>query len=42
MSPPALVMRGVVKSYGKVRALDGLDLEVPAGSLCGLVGPSSR
>ena len=40
MSPPALVMRGVVKSYGKVRALDGLDLEVPAGSLCGLVGPN--
>lgn len=40
MSPPALIMRGVIKSYGKVRALDGLDLEVPAGSLCGLVGPN--
>lgn len=40
MSPPALLMRGVIKAYGKVRALDSLTLEVPAGSLTGLVGPN--
>ena len=35
---PALEMRGVVKRYGRVRALDGLDLTVPHGSIFGLVG----
>jgi ABC-type multidrug transport system ATPase subunit len=34
----ALQFRGVTKSYGRIRALDGLDLEVPAGSIFGLVG----
>lgn len=34
----ALEMRGVVKCYGRRRALDGLDLEVRAGSIFGLVG----
>jgi DNA-binding transcriptional regulator YhcF (GntR family) len=29
---------GLCKTYGKVRALRGLDLEVPAGSICGLLG----
>jgi ABC-2 type transport system ATP-binding protein len=29
---------GLCKSYGSVRALRGLDLEVPAGSICGLLG----
>jgi ABC-2 type transport system ATP-binding protein len=33
-----LVMEQVVKRYGRTRALDGLDLEVPAGSVFGLVG----
>ncbi|NED94394.1 ABC transporter ATP-binding protein [Phytoactinopolyspora alkaliphila] len=28
------------KSYGRVRALDGVDLDVPAGELVTLVGPS--
>jgi ABC-2 type transport system ATP-binding protein len=36
----ALDLRGVVKQYGKVRALDGLDLSVPRGSITGLVGPN--
>lgn len=40
MSPPALRLAGVRKRYGRVQALDGLDLEVPAGALCGLVGPN--
>lgn len=35
---PALEMRGVVKRYRSLRALDGLDLRVPAGSVFGLVG----
>ena len=34
----ALVMQGVTKNFGRIRALDGLDLEVPRGSIFGLVG----
>lgn len=34
----ALELLGVVKHYGRRRALDALDLEVPAGSIFGLVG----
>lgn len=33
-----LVMAGVAKRYGRTRALDGLDLSVPAGSIFGLIG----
>jgi iron(III) transport system ATP-binding protein len=35
-----LELGGLTKSYGAVRAVDGLDLEVEAGSLCALLGPS--
>ncbi|MEZ5377448.1 MAG: ATP-binding cassette domain-containing protein [Acidimicrobiales bacterium] len=31
---------GLVKQYGEKRALDGLDLEVPQGSVLGLLGPN--
>jgi ABC-2 type transport system ATP-binding protein len=31
---------GLVKPYGKVRALDGLDLAVPQGTVLGLLGPN--
>ncbi|MDQ4027110.1 MAG: hypothetical protein M3214_03550, partial [Actinomycetota bacterium] len=31
---------GLVKRYGKVTALDGLDLEVPRGTVLGLLGPN--
>ncbi|MCU1690299.1 MAG: drrA3 [Jatrophihabitantaceae bacterium] len=31
---------GLVKVYGKVRALDGLDLAVPEGTVLGLLGPN--
>jgi ABC-2 type transport system ATP-binding protein len=34
----ALEFRAVVKTYGALRALDGLDLRVPPGSIFGLVG----
>lgn len=36
----ALTLRGVRKAYGKIQALDGLDLEIPTGVVCGLVGPN--
>ncbi|MBU4460553.1 MAG: ATP-binding cassette domain-containing protein, partial [Verrucomicrobia bacterium] len=34
----ALEWRGVAKRFGRTRALDGFSLEVPAGSITGLVG----
>jgi ABC-2 type transport system ATP-binding protein len=37
---PAIRTTGLVKRYGAVTALDGLDLEVPAGSVFGLLGPN--
>ena len=37
---PALVVRGLKKSYGDVRAVDGLDLEVRSGECFGLLGPN--
>jgi ABC-2 type transport system ATP-binding protein len=36
----AIEARGIVKSFGKVRALCGVDLAVPAGSILGLLGPN--
>jgi len=36
----AIACEGLVKRYGQVTALDGLDLEVPAGSLFGFLGPN--
>ena len=36
----AISARGVRKSYGKQRVLDGVDLEVPAGSVFALLGPN--
>jgi ABC-2 type transport system ATP-binding protein len=32
--------RGLVKHYGEVKALDGLDLDVPQGTVLGLLGPN--
>ena len=36
----AISMRGVVKRYGQITAVDGLDLEVPLGTCVGLLGPN--
>jgi ABC-2 type transport system ATP-binding protein len=36
----ALVLQGVNKAFGKVQALDRLDLSVPRGATMGLVGPN--
>ena len=33
-------LSGVEKNYGAVRALDGIDLEIPEGSVFGLIGPN--
>ena len=35
-----IVARGLVKRYGQVTALDGLDLTVPQGTVLGLLGPN--
>ena len=35
-----LRLRGLHKSFGDVVAVDGLDLDVPEGSICALLGPS--
>jgi iron(III) transport system ATP-binding protein len=37
---PALVCRDLSKAFDGVRAVDGLDLDVPTGSLTALLGPS--
>jgi ABC-2 type transport system ATP-binding protein len=37
---PAIRCRNLVKDYGSVRAVDGLDLEVRAGECFGLLGPN--
>ena len=41
-SPPplAISLSGVVKRYGAITAVAGLDLEVPEGSCVGLLGPN--
>lgn len=36
----ALTLRGLRKSYGRTVALDGLDVRVPKGAICGFVGPN--
>ncbi|MEV6446793.1 ATP-binding cassette domain-containing protein [Amycolatopsis sp. NPDC051716] len=37
---PAVRVRGLVKTYGSTRALDGVDLDIPAGQVLGLLGPN--
>ena len=37
---PAISVSGLVKSFGKVRALDGIDLAVPKGTVLGVLGPN--
>jgi len=40
MADPAIAARGLVKRFGPVVALDGIDLAVQAGSVLGLLGPN--
>lgn len=37
---PAISIRGAVKRFGAIVAVDGLDLEVPSGVCFGLLGPN--
>lgn len=37
---PAVRIRGLSFAYGKRQVIDGVDLEVPAGSFCCLLGPN--
>jgi ABC-2 type transport system ATP-binding protein len=37
---PAIEAAGLGRDYGETRALESLDLDVPAGSLVGLLGPN--
>jgi lipooligosaccharide transport system ATP-binding protein len=37
---PAIELKGVVKRFGPITAVDGLDLEVPRGICLGLLGPN--
>jgi ABC-2 type transport system ATP-binding protein len=38
--PDAILTQGLRKSFGAVRALDGVDLAVPEGTILGLLGPN--
>lgn len=40
MSGNVVEARGIVKSFGAHRALDGVDLTIPAGTVLGLLGPN--
>ena len=40
MSEPAIRLHGVVKRFGSIVAVEGLDLEVAAGICFGLLGPN--
>ena len=36
----AVEVTDLVKTYGKARVLDGIDLEIPSGTVMGLLGPN--
>ncbi|MCA1711676.1 MAG: ABC transporter ATP-binding protein [Actinobacteria bacterium] len=40
MTGPAISLRGVVKTFGDRRAVDGLDLDIAPGTCVGLLGPN--
>ncbi|MEP6697689.1 MAG: ABC transporter ATP-binding protein [Pseudonocardiales bacterium] len=40
LSDYAISIQGVAKHYGSIRAVDGLDLDVPMGTCLGLLGPN--
>ncbi len=40
MTDYAITVEGLVKRFGEVAALDGVDFEVPAGTVFGLLGPN--
>ncbi|MBF6322925.1 ATP-binding cassette domain-containing protein [Nocardia cyriacigeorgica] len=36
----AVEVLGLVKNYGRARVLDGIDIQIPAGTVMGLLGPN--
>jgi ABC-2 type transport system ATP-binding protein len=40
MTSAAIMIRGLRKRYGSMRVLDGIDLDVPAGTVFSLLGPN--
>src|SRR5881409_1482418 len=40
MTETAILVEGLAKRFGEVVALDGIDFEVPAGTVFGLLGPN--
>ena len=39
-SGPAIETAGLVKTFGETRAVDGVDLTVPTGTVYGVLGPN--
>ncbi|WP_084777718.1 ATP-binding cassette domain-containing protein [Natrialba sp. SSL1] len=39
-APLAIEIAGLVKHFGETKAVDGIDLQVPAGGIYGLLGPN--
>jgi len=37
---PLLEVTGLEKRFGGIKALDGIDVEIPAGQITGLIGPN--
>src|SRR4030095_5106019 len=40
MSDTAILVEGLAKRFGDVVALDGIDFQVPAGTVFGVLGPN--
>jgi ABC-2 type transport system ATP-binding protein len=40
MTESAILVEGLVKHFGSVKALDGIDFDVPGGTVFGLLGPN--
>lgn len=40
MAGPAIVAEGLGKRFGQVTAINGVDLELPAGGVLGVLGPN--
>src|SRR6185312_13843692 len=40
MTTPSVYASGLVKSFGQLRAVDGIDLEVRQGEIFGVLGPN--
>jgi ABC-2 type transport system ATP-binding protein len=40
LAQSAISARGLVKTFGKLRAVDGVDLDVPRGMIFAILGPN--